>query len=207
MYIFYCRNIFKGNIWGDDVMLGAIGHMWNISITIVMPCSNPLHLFHDNYKDPDLVIVVNGGLVESSYPATHFYATKSRLVNQKVPGSKVVKLTPKTYDSYEFGLKVSHNRMEDRLKCTVFDRLRQVNFEIDTLDNEIGKLNNALKDAKQLRGNLEKDLLKLGFNIQELRTLRKGQVLTSESYVPEQSEKLPEYTPTPKTRRGISHGY
>ena len=47
--------------------------------------------------------------------------------------------------------------MEDRLKRTVFDRLRQVNFEIDTLDNQIGQLNSALKDAKQLRGNLEKD--------------------------------------------------
>ena len=73
-----------------------------------------------------------------------------------------------------------------------------MNFEIDTLDNQIGQLNSALKDAKQLRGSLEKDLLELGFNIQELRTLRKGQVSTSESYVPEQSEKLPEYTPTPK---------
>ena len=59
-------------------------------------------------------------------------------------------------------------------------------------------MNSALKYAKQLRGNLEKDLFELGFNIQELRTLRKGQVSTSESYVPEQSEKLPEYTPTPK---------
>ena len=76
-YVSYCRNIFKGNIWGDDVMLAAIGHMWNISITLVMPHSDPLHLFHDNYEDPDLVIVVNGGPVESNYPATHFCATKS----------------------------------------------------------------------------------------------------------------------------------
>ena len=76
-YVSYCRNIFKGNTWGDDVMLAAIGHMWNISITLVMPHSDPLHLFHDNYEDPDLVIVVNGGPVESNYPATHFCATKS----------------------------------------------------------------------------------------------------------------------------------
>ena len=81
--------------------------------------------------------------------------------------------------------------MEDRLKRTVFDRLRQVNFEIDTLDSEMAKLATALKDAKQLRGNLEKDLLELGFNIQELRTLRKGNIPSTESYVPEQSEKLP----------------
>ena len=30
-YVSYCRNIYEGNVWGDDVMLAAIGHMWNVS--------------------------------------------------------------------------------------------------------------------------------------------------------------------------------
>ena len=34
-YVSYCRNIYEGNVWGDDVMLAAIGHMWNISITVI----------------------------------------------------------------------------------------------------------------------------------------------------------------------------
>ena len=39
-YVSYCRNICEGNVWGDDVMLAAIGHMWNISITVIIPHSD-----------------------------------------------------------------------------------------------------------------------------------------------------------------------
>ena len=84
-YVSYCRNIYKGNVWGDDVMLAAIGHMWNISITVIIPHSDPLNLFHDNYDNPNIVIVVNGGPPESEKPATHFCAMRSQLLNPKVP--------------------------------------------------------------------------------------------------------------------------
>ena len=204
-YVSYCRNIFSGQIWGDDVMLAALGHMWNVSITLLMPYSDPLHLFHDDLEDPDIVIVANGGPPESQFPSTHFSATKSRLVNHKVTGSKTVKLTPKIYDSYDLATKVAKNRMEERLKRTVFDRLRQINFEIDDLDQNIQDLQANLKKAKQTRTNLERDLLEMGFNIVELRSLRKDKGV-SEKYIPETvsatdtqgATAAPVYVPTPK---------
>ena len=67
--------------------------------------------------------------------------------------------------------------MKERLKRTVFDRLCQINFEIDTLDETIGELQQNLKKAKQTCSNLKKDLLKLGFNITELRSLRRAKVV------------------------------
>ena len=76
-------------------MYAAVGHMWNISITLVMPHSDPVHLFHDEWDDPAMVMVANGGPLESPCPSTHFSATKSRVFNQRVPGAKLAKLTPK----------------------------------------------------------------------------------------------------------------
>ena len=129
-YVSYCRNIYEGNVWGDDVMLAAIGHMWNVSITVIMPHSDPLHLFHDNYDNPDIVIVVNGGPPESKKPATHFCATRSRLLNPKLP---CIQGKVRIFDSFEFAKKIGENQKEERLKRMIFARLRGINFEIDGL--------------------------------------------------------------------------
>ena len=186
-------------------MYAAVGHMWNISITLIMPHNDPVHLFHDEWDDPAMVMVANGGPLESPCPSTHFCATKSRVVNQRVPGAELAKLTPKIYDSYDLATKVAKNCMEERLKRTAFDRLRQINFEIDTLDETIGELQQNLKKAKQTCANLEKDLLELGFNIMELRSLRRAKVVP-EKYTPENvsatdtqgATAAPVYVPTPK---------
>ena len=145
-----------------------------------------------------MVVVANRGPVESPFPSTHFSATKSQVVNQRVPGAKLTKLTPKVYDSYDLATKVAKKRMQDRLQRTVFDRLRQINFEIDTLDENISELQEKLKKAKTTHTNLERDLLELGFNITELRTLRKTKDKgSSEKYVPESVTDMQEATPTP----------
>ena len=83
----YCYNIFQGEVWGDDLIAAAFGHMWNISISIVCPIFNkPLHLFHTQ-EEPDVVLVVNGGCYTSREKAsTHFSATRSKDNNWKMPG-------------------------------------------------------------------------------------------------------------------------
>ena len=196
-YVSYCRNIYEGNVWGDDVMLAAIGHMWNLSISVIMPHSDILHLFHDNYEEPDIVVVVNGGPPESDNPATHFCATKSRLVNPKVP---VVKGKVKVCDTYEFAKKVAENRREERLKKTIFSRLRSINFEIDGLEEQMTDIRQKMSEAKRKRDALETDLTEMGFNVASLRNLRKDR--SKESYVPEggESKEVPEYVPTSKQK-------
>ena len=172
-YVSYCKNIFEESIWGDDVMLAAVGHMWNLSISVVMPFSEVLHLFHEEYNSPDIVIVVNGGPPESSNPSTHFCATKSRLMNPKIPVCKQGYKNPKVYDQYEVAKKISEERKEERLRRTIFSRLRNINFQIDKMDDEMKNLEQSLKQAKKTQGEMEKELLELGFNVKSLRTIRK----------------------------------
>ena len=60
-YESYCVNIFNGKVWGDDFILSALGHMFNIAITIISPCfDNQLDLFHTK-EIPDVVVIANGG--------------------------------------------------------------------------------------------------------------------------------------------------
>ena len=73
-YELYCVNVFTGQVWRDDLILSAIGHMFNIAITIITPCfDKPVALFHK--KDiPDMVVIANGGdYLVSSKPSTHFW--------------------------------------------------------------------------------------------------------------------------------------
>ena len=76
-YESYCVNIFNGNIWGDDLMASTIGHMWNVSISVIMPeIGEVVNLFHDDPK-PKIVIVANGGSYMSGRkPCTHFSQTR-----------------------------------------------------------------------------------------------------------------------------------
>ena len=56
-YELYIMNIFNGNTWGDMICGVAIGHMFNLAITVITPTQYiPLDLFH-NVKDLHIVIV------------------------------------------------------------------------------------------------------------------------------------------------------
>ena len=60
-YESYCVNVYNGKVWGDAFLLGMLGHMFNIAITVISPMfDNPLHLFHDK-EIPDVVVIANGG--------------------------------------------------------------------------------------------------------------------------------------------------
>ena len=75
-YESYCCNVYRGNVWGNDLLASVVGDMWNIAITIISPsCSKPFHLFHDK-PEPDVVIVANGGSwLSEKKSTTHFNAT------------------------------------------------------------------------------------------------------------------------------------
>ena len=84
----YCVNVFRGNVWGDDMIAAAFGDMWNIAVTLVAPCyGTALNLYH-NKLVPDVVIIVNGGCWRSeNKAATHFSPTTHKDKGFKIPGS------------------------------------------------------------------------------------------------------------------------
>lgn len=71
----YVENVYRGTIWGDNIIAGAIGRMWNVSISIVSHAFDKvLHLYHNNDR-PSIVLVANGGFLGSERPTSHFSAT------------------------------------------------------------------------------------------------------------------------------------
>ena len=147
--------------------------------------------------DPDIVIVVNGGPPESEKPATHFCATRSRLLNPKVP---CIQDKVRLFDSFEFAKKIGENWKEERLKRTIFARLRGINFEIDGLEEQMQDMAKKMKEAKKKRDVFESDLVELGFNVESLRGLRKNRSKESYDPVGDKAEATPEYVRTPKEK-------
>ena len=75
-YDSFCYNVYHLKVWGDDLIAGIIGDMWNIAITLLSPeYKYPMKLFY-NKDIPDVVIVTNGGSwMSQNKRSTHFNVT------------------------------------------------------------------------------------------------------------------------------------
>ena len=68
----YIRNFFHGYSYGDELVAGVWGHIWNMKVTIITPTYEDLPLFHKDLDFPDVVIVHNG----RGDPDGHYFSTK-----------------------------------------------------------------------------------------------------------------------------------
>ena len=75
----YVHGIYSGEIWGDDIMIGANGKMFNIRISIVSPYYNDIwNVYHDGHYLSDIVLIANGlDFSNDKKKITHISATKS----------------------------------------------------------------------------------------------------------------------------------
>ena len=86
----YIRQLYCGNIWGDQYMLGALGKMCNIKISVISPYYRDIwNVFHDS-AIPDIVLIANGGDFFSENPVTHFTSTRRDSANWNCVGHDVI---------------------------------------------------------------------------------------------------------------------
>ena len=73
----YVIGVYNGRVWADEFLIGAIGMMYNVRITVVSPYfSNVWNVFHDGHVQPDIVLVCNGAYFGSGRDnITHFSGT------------------------------------------------------------------------------------------------------------------------------------
>ena len=93
--------------------------MFNISITILTPVlAEPMHLFHDEIDNPQVIIVGNGGPTGYEIQNTHFSSTVSRRPNVKLPGSTLSNEQRKIHKLYwyGFGKKLAQSHLIDSEK-------------------------------------------------------------------------------------------
>ena len=74
----YIANVYNGNIWLDKYIVGALGKMFNMKISIISPYFTDLcNVFHDR-AIPDIVLVSNGQEFTEKNRITHFSMTKGK---------------------------------------------------------------------------------------------------------------------------------
>ena len=60
-YNHYIYAVYHGEIWCDEYILSAVGHMYNIQINVISPLFSDLwNVYHDRQQKPDVVLVTNG---------------------------------------------------------------------------------------------------------------------------------------------------
>ena len=75
-YSAYILYLYLGIIWADEYMLGALGRMFDVKISVVSPAYDDVwNIFHESGL-PHVVIVANGGNFGKKHGVTHFSATK-----------------------------------------------------------------------------------------------------------------------------------
>ena len=94
----YIRQLYRGNIWGDQYMLGALGKMCNIKISVISPYYTDIwNVFHDS-AIPDIVLIANGGDFFKENGVTHFTTTRGDATNWNCVGHD---LNPGEVNSYK----------------------------------------------------------------------------------------------------------
>ena len=85
-YNAYIKLLYKGFIWGDEFMLGAISRMFNIKITVISPFYSDVWNVYHKSGLWDVIIVSNGSNFGAKNAVTHFSATKGLETSWKCVG-------------------------------------------------------------------------------------------------------------------------
>ena len=73
-YNAYVKGVYHGTIWADKYIIGVLGRMFNIKITIISPYYADVWNILDRSAICDVVIVTNGGDFGTKSAVMHFTA-------------------------------------------------------------------------------------------------------------------------------------
>ena len=162
----YVHGIYNGIIWADEFVLGAIGKMFNIRITVVSPYfSDVWNIFHDGKQQPDIVLIVNGvdfGLLRDEI--THVSATRGLENDWKCVGSGQKLNDLGQYVGYTEGRKAgidlfTINKNRDLLKKT------------SKMLHDVNQLCRDVKDICMLRDDTIEQLKKIDIDVGDFKRL------------------------------------
>ena len=172
-YVSFVSNVFYGNVWGDEVVAGAIAHMWNLPISFVIPpVPGEIKLFHNTTAD--VVVVGNGGPLGSPKENTHFSATRSSVHGQKIPGHSLKKTHLKISKlvSAKAGHYASKKRNEKSEEVYLLRRLRNANHRMSQLDSEFRIIASSSKNLVKGLNALMEELTSLSIDVKGLKKLK-----------------------------------
>ena len=178
-YESYVVNIFHSNVWGDDLIAGAFGDMWNIAVSVISPIAKkPFHLWH-NKSVPDVVLVCNGGNYLTAGGSTHYSGTRSTDVHFKKPGSDTMNptlkqdltgiLMPVLLKRKDFAKQKALDEYVKDEKQATLDMLRTVSKGIRRIDDRIAMLVHESDEFIKKKKFLEFKMEKLGIHTEQIQ--------------------------------------
>ena len=109
-FIDYVFGVAGGEISGDEYMIAAISHMWNILISMISPgYSRQWKIFHDR-ELAHIYVIGNRYRFRARKKATHFSATKSTLQLARKVGYDINDANIRSCNTYQQGKIAGTNR-------------------------------------------------------------------------------------------------
>ena len=177
-YESFCVNVFRCNVWGDNLIAADFGDMWNIAVSIISPVAKKqFHLFHTK-SQPDVVLVCNGGNYLKHGGSTHYNGTRSTDPEFRKPGSDLInptlqqdmtsKLTPTVLKDKEMAKQLALNEYLKDERQASLDLLRTVCKGIRRLDDKIATLIEQSDDLRNQKKFLVYKMEKLGIKTDQI---------------------------------------
>ena len=154
----YLLAVAQGTIAIDHYIVGAIEHMWNLSISIISPCyATEWKIYHD-CADANIVVVSNGqqfGAKENS--ATHFSPTKKTSKFWKKIGHDITELNIQTVSGQTQGKKSA-------TKTFLLDEAEHIMRQHYFLTTKMKGLRNKLNECEKAFEEIEDELCEMKMN-------------------------------------------
>ena len=160
-YESYVRNFFNGHSYGDEVIAGVWGHIWNMKIIIISPYYEDLKVFHNDDENPDIVIVHNGRAdTDEHYFSTSMHNKRSKKL-PVIGSNHSFKITVLKDVNHHYKNAQEHYNEVKRHQC--------INGN-NTAVNDLSELYHNVMQAKELEQELSGALKEVQTKITQLKS-------------------------------------
>ena len=136
----YIVNVYNGNIWVDEFMLGAIARMFDIKIMVISPAYDDVwNVFHQSGL-PHVVIVSNGGDFGEKWGITHFLVTKGLEWNWKCVGADLNVGEMEKMSGFKKGREYMVDKLYEKEKAKLLDSTKKMAMNIQELCRDLNAL-------------------------------------------------------------------
>ena len=154
----YLLAVAQGTIIIDQYIVGAIEHMWNLSISIISPCyATEWKIYHD-CADANIVVVSNGQRFGAKRnAATHFSPTKKISKFWKKNGHDITELNIQTVSGQTNGKKCA-------TKSFLLDEAEHLMRQQYALTIKMKGLRSKLHECEKVFEEIEDELCEMKMN-------------------------------------------
>ena len=153
----YVLGVATVSVWGDKYVIGAIEHMFNLSISIVLPAyMTPWKIFH-NSEIADIVVISNGFHFGHKKQPTHFSPTEHLSENWKKIGHDVENTKVKHIHGDTEGRKAAS-------KMFMLEESEQILKKHYLVSKKLDSLKKMVKNCEEELKNIEDDLHAMNYS-------------------------------------------